>query len=105
MLKAKVLVVGMMLAGLFATTAWCDTIITSTTSGTTSGGSVSGTAVFDIGASSMTVTLENTTSSVSTIAQVLDGLGFTLTGGSGVTLTSVAAAGFEDCTSGSCTSR
>ena len=76
-----------------------------TTSGTTSGGSVSGTANFEItGANAFEITIANTTTSVGDIAQVLDGLGFTLTGGSGVTFTGVTAAGFENCTSGSCVS-
>jgi PEP-CTERM motif-containing protein len=76
-----------------------------TTSGTTSGGSVSGTADFELtGLDSFEITITNTTTSVVDIAQVLDGLGFTLTGGSGVTFTGVTATGFENCTSGSCVS-
>jgi hypothetical protein len=74
------------------------------TSGSTSGGSVSGTADFTILASTLDVTITNTTNPVNDLARVLDGLAFTLVGGSGLTLTSVTAAGFVDCTSGTCTS-
>src|SRR5207237_572256 len=49
-----------------------------TTSGTTSGGAVSGSADFAITGSALIITLTNTTGSVGTIAQVLDGLTFTL---------------------------
>jgi PEP-CTERM motif len=73
-----------------------------TTSGTTSGGSVSGSADFEMGGSGLTITLTNTTGSVGTIAQVLDGLTFTLTDGTVVSLVSVAATGFEDCHTGTC---
>ena len=45
----------------------------------------------------MTITLSNT-GPVASVAQVLDGFGFTLTGGSGLALTSVSANGFETCT-------
>jgi hypothetical protein len=77
--------------------------VTFTTTGTTSGGSVKGTAKFVIGASQMTLTLTNTTTTVASIAQVLDGLDFTLTGGSGLSLNNVSATAFEDCSSGTCT--
>ena len=73
-----------------------------TTSGTTSGGAVSGSADFAITGSALIITLTNTTGSVGTIAQVLDGLTFTLTNGTAVTLTGVSAAGFEDCHTGTC---
>jgi PEP-CTERM motif len=80
-----------------------------TTTGTTSGGSVSGSADFEIVGSTLEITLKNTTNPVNDIARVLDGLTFTLTGGSGVTLTLVKANAdgsnahpFEDCQSGSC---
>jgi PEP-CTERM motif len=74
-----------------------------TTTGTTSGGSVSGSADFEIiGPSTMEIILTNTTGTVGHIAQVLDGLTFTLTGAAGVTLTSVSASGFEDCHTGTC---
>lgn len=99
MMKAKILIVGMMLAGLSATTAWGDILFT--TSGTTTGGSVSGSANFALSGGDIIVTLTNT-SSVTAVAQVLDALNFTLTGGSGLTLIGVAANGFEDCTGASC---
>lgn len=74
-----------------------------TTSGLSSGGeSVSGSADFQIIGSTLQITLTNTTSPINDIGQVLDGLGFTLIGGSGVTLTGVTAAGFMDCHTGTC---
>jgi hypothetical protein len=71
-----------------------------TTSGTTSGGSVAGSADFTIGASTLTLVITNSTSSVGDIAQVLDGLSFTTVGGSGLSLSSVSATGFVDCFAG-----
>jgi hypothetical protein len=95
-MKTRFLAVGMMLAGLGAATAWAD-IFTFSTSGTTSGGSVSGSATFDISSSAMTITLANT-GPIASIAQVLDGLAFTLSGPvTGLALTSVSANGFETC--------
>src|SRR5579862_8807394 len=99
------LTIGLIAAGLVAATvAHADATFNFTTSGTTTGGSVSGTADFDVGTSTMTLVLTNTTSTVDAIARVLDGFNFTATGGSGLALTSVSATGFEDCTGTSCTS-
>jgi hypothetical protein len=97
-------VLAALVLALAAPPAMADFIFTSTTTGTTSGGSVSGTATFKLVGSTFEVILANTTGSVDDIAQVLDGLAFTLVGGSGLSLSSVSATGFEDCTSGTCTS-
>ena len=100
-MKAKILVIGMMFAGLSATTAWGDILFN--TSGTTSGGSVSGSANFALSGGDLLITLTNSSTSVRAIAQVLDGLSFTLTGGSGLALVGVAAANnFEDSTGSTC---
>jgi hypothetical protein len=81
-----------------------------TTSGTTSGGAVSGSANFEIVGSILEITITNTSGSIANVAQVLDGLGFTLIGGSGLALIDVIANvdgsnahPFEDCTSATCT--
>jgi len=66
------------------------------------GDPVSGTASFHLDGHTLAVTLENTTPDISKIIQLLDGIRFTLSGGSGVTLTllSVSAQGFYDCADG-----
>ncbi len=70
-------------------------------SGTTSGGAVSAIVTFDSIGSNLTIQLENTTAGVAAIAQVLDGLSFSLPGSS-LTLASVSfgsqtGAGLEFC--------
>jgi len=89
-------------------TAQADLIFT--TSGSTSGGPVAGTADFKVIGSTLELILENTTGSVGAIAQVLDGLSFTLGGTSIVGLASVTpnsdgsnAHSFEFCDSTGCT--
>jgi hypothetical protein len=96
-LAASGVVALLFLMAMGAPRASADIITTFTTSGTTSGGNVAGTATFDISGTGMTITLENT-GPIASIAQVLDGLGFTLTGGTGLALTNVSAKGFETCT-------
>lgn len=91
------------LLGLGARPAFADFLFS--TSGTTSGGSVSGTADFSVSGTTLTLTLTNTTASPAAIAQVLDGFLFNLTGATSLTLNSVSATnGFENCTTGTCTS-
>lgn len=104
MMKTTFLAIGLMLAELGVTAAWADTTYSATTSQTINGvGQVAGTAAFDISSTGMTITLTDTTPSIVTVGQVLDGLDFTVTGGSGLALTSVTASGFIDCTTGTCT--
>jgi PEP-CTERM motif len=95
-------VLAALVLGLAAPPAMADFIFN--TGGTTSGGSVSGTADFKIVGSTLELILTNTSVSETNVAQVLDGLAFTLVGGSVVALTGVSAAGFVDCTTGTCLS-
>ena len=93
---------GIALAGLVltlgATPALASSFpVTIGTSGTTTGGAVSGSASFTISGSTLDITLTNSTTTFGSVASVLDGLTFTLTGGSGFTLASVTASGFVDC--------
>ena len=95
-----------LLIGIAAIPAFAD--INFTTSGTSGGNAVSGSADFSIiSPGVLQIVITNTTGSavnpLNQISEVLDGLAFTLTGGSGFTLTNVSAAGgFEDCTGVNC---
>ncbi len=93
--------------------AWADfTFISGTT--TTGGATVGGKAVFhNAGGGVLDLTLSNTTSTLTDIGQLLDGLGFTLSGATITNLVSVTASNgtigggsgdFVDCTNGTCTS-
>jgi hypothetical protein len=70
----------------------------------TNSGGVAGTAVFHVSGNTLTVTLTNNTSGINTVADVLDGLAFSVTGGASLSLTNVAASGFIDCTGANCVS-
>jgi hypothetical protein len=82
----------LVLLALGAVPAFAD--LTFSTSGS---GGVSGSAVFHVAGNTLTITLTNGTQSLSSIAQVLDGFAFSVTGGSGLALTNVSASGFIDC--------
>src|SRR5260370_28085040 len=97
------LIVAALALALWGNPAVATTIATFTTSGSTSGGAVAGTGNFDVTGSVFEITLTNTTASIGDIAQVLDGLSFTANG-AGLVLTGVTAAGFLDCSSGTCVS-
>jgi hypothetical protein len=65
----------------------------------------SGTAVFSASGGTLTIKITNTTGTVNDQSDVITGLSFAFTGGSGVSLTSTSATGFEDCSdSSSCQS-
>lgn len=99
------LAMGLLLT-LGTSSVYADNVISFDTSGTSSGYAVSATALFDINptAYTMTITLTNGNTTNATVAALLDGFNFTTTGGSGLSLVSVSAAGFMDCTSGTCVS-
>jgi hypothetical protein len=64
-----------------------------------------GTAVFSASGGILTIKITNTTGTVNDQSDVITGLSFALTGGSGVSLSSTSATGFEDCSdSSSCQS-
>jgi hypothetical protein len=60
-------------------------------------------AAFTWGSGVLDITLTNT-GDVTSIANILDGLAFTTTGGSNFTVTGVTASGVETCTTGTCVS-
>jgi len=94
MVRNRTVQVILALLALSSIPARADLVFTGSTAGADP---VSGTADFNIGASSLTLTLTNS-STVGHLDQVLTGLVFSFAGGSGFTLGSVSdAAGIADC--------
>lgn len=102
MAKGRPALLIMLFTLLMARSALAD--VTYSTSGSDSDGAVAGTAVFSVSGSDLYIILTDTSSVIGAAGQVLTGLDFTVTGGSGLTLIDVTPTTYDDCSSGTCTS-